>query len=387
MQYRTVDLKVDQFISYLNDGKINLIPPFQRGHVWPIKTRMKLIENILKGRPIPAVFLYRDAAGDKYTYNILDGKQRLESLILFVGNHRPSMKIKNPQNYFYDKKIQEQANFKVAIDGEKQGLVELDESVFRDFREYVIPTIEITLSDDSAETPLDEMIDLFVDINQYGVKVNRFDIVKAMTKDPLLKNAFELVSLEKTSGKVIQYKAINNEFTFALKRLQVVSKLGSNARVDRMWELMVEMILFVRDKKHRTPVEILKNFIKAKHTKPDGTRVTKAELSELRSALRFVRTAYGKNKVLAESRLAMNQIHFYSMITAIIGGDLLAKYPESDLIDKLAKFASALDGGTKPVGKLKTVMKEYESLTAKHTTHPGKRLERQNKFVDALDLL
>jgi hypothetical protein len=34
MNYKTLDLKIEQFIYYVNDGKVNLIPPFQRGHVW-----------------------------------------------------------------------------------------------------------------------------------------------------------------------------------------------------------------------------------------------------------------------------------------------------------------------------------------------------------------
>lgn len=77
MHYTQLDMKIDQFIAYVNDSKINLIPPFQRGRVWTPKMRRKLIENVVKGRPIPAIFLYRQASGDKYAYNILDGKQRL----------------------------------------------------------------------------------------------------------------------------------------------------------------------------------------------------------------------------------------------------------------------------------------------------------------------
>jgi len=57
--------------------------------VWALKVRQKLVKNIVQGKPIPAIFLYKEPAGSKYSYNILDGKQRLESIILFVGNERP----------------------------------------------------------------------------------------------------------------------------------------------------------------------------------------------------------------------------------------------------------------------------------------------------------
>ena len=86
MNYRNTEMKLDQIVAYLNEEKINLSPAFQRGHVWKIGTRRKLIENIVQGRPIPAIFLYKEASGSRYSYNILDGKQRLESIILFIAN-------------------------------------------------------------------------------------------------------------------------------------------------------------------------------------------------------------------------------------------------------------------------------------------------------------
>ncbi len=39
---------------------------------------------MVTGRPIPAIFLYKEPDGSKFTYNILDGKQRLESLRTYI---------------------------------------------------------------------------------------------------------------------------------------------------------------------------------------------------------------------------------------------------------------------------------------------------------------
>jgi len=49
MKYQNLDLKMDQFVAYVNSDKINLIPSFQRGHVWKLPTRRKLIANIVQG--------------------------------------------------------------------------------------------------------------------------------------------------------------------------------------------------------------------------------------------------------------------------------------------------------------------------------------------------
>ena len=55
MEYKNTELKLDQVIQYVNDKKIKLVPPFQRGKVWSIKLRRGLIKNMVEGRPIPAI--------------------------------------------------------------------------------------------------------------------------------------------------------------------------------------------------------------------------------------------------------------------------------------------------------------------------------------------
>ena len=162
MRYKNSEMKLDQFVGYLNDDKINLIPPFQRYHVWSLQDRRKLIANVVQGRPIPAIFLYREVAGDKYAYNILDGKQRLESLIMFIGDRHHSLRIKNPGAYFGERKYRDAIGFQIETRvGKREGIEDLSDDLVRDLREYLIPTIEITLDQDNPSA-LDEIINLFV---------------------------------------------------------------------------------------------------------------------------------------------------------------------------------------------------------------------------------
>jgi hypothetical protein len=197
MNYRNTEMKLDQIVSYFNQEKINLSPAFQRGHVWSLTTRRRLVANIVQGRPIPAIFLYKEAAGSHYSYNILDGKQRLESLILFIGATREDFRILNWANYFFSPALRKAVHFRVPLPGNRMvSFQDLNEDVVRDFREYAIPTIEINLTDDSH---LDEIINLFVDINQQGVPVSRFHIVKAMGKNNRLLRSV-LISLPWSKG-------------------------------------------------------------------------------------------------------------------------------------------------------------------------------------------
>lgn len=385
MNYRNSEMKLDQLVGYFNEEKINLSPVFQRGHIWKMKDRKKLVVNIVQGKPIPAIFLYKEPSGTRYSYNILDGKQRLESLILFIGNKRSQFAINRWDKYFFDKKLRKEIGFPIDLPDGSVSFVDLDDTVVRDLREYAIPTIEISLTDDSS---LDEVIDLFVDINQQGAPVTRFDVVKAMGKsDPLLMSVFGLIALKQLRGQDIHYRTKRNAFTSVLKKLNLVASISSaNQQVDRMWERLIELVLFLRTRKHRAPAEILKGFIKV----PDqrAKQLTGAEVKAITEVFEILEQAYASSE-LGTTPLATNQIHFYIMMTALIDKGLLDKYDYEILVKKLETFGKVLDGRVRkprstPLG---IAINKYLELSQRQTTHVARRAERLEMFVEAIDAL
>ena len=336
-------MKLDQLIGYFNGKKINLIPPFQRGHVWKLPDRRRLLENIVKGRPVPAIFLYKQASGSQFAYNIMDGKQRLESLILFIGNLRADMKVDNVKDYFFNKRERDQANFSIAIDRKKVTFKQLSEEKVRLLREYAIPTIEIDLDDDSS---LDEIINLFVDINQQGAKVKRFDIVKAIgTGNPLLASVFKLVAQEQTRKEDKFYKTKGTIFTRVLEKLVIVQTAAdATQKVDRIWERLVEIAFFNRTGAYRQPGQILRAFIKTEDP-ADVEAITAPEMKKLKTCFTFLDTCY-KETSLGTTRLARDLPHFYTMVTSLLTSDLLeadGAAPDYPTVRaKLLKFAKIL---------------------------------------------
>jgi hypothetical protein len=376
VHYRNSEMKIDQLVSYLNEEKINLAPAFQRGHVWTPKARRQLLKNMVLGRPIPAVFLYKEASGSKYSYNILDGKQRLESLILFVASDRSDLRINNWSKYFFGPQMKTQAGFKVPLPDGNVSFKELEDSVVRDFREYAIPTIEITLDDESS---LDEIITLFVDINQQGEPVKRFDIVKAMCKgDALLKSVFSTIAIQQRRGHDVFYKPKKTDIAYVLKGLNVISAISSpNSKVDKMWEKFLELCLFYRSKQHRKPVEILKGFIAAGQT--SQPKLTVAEVAALGASFKYLRAALLDGK----HRFATDQTHFYTLATAVIGDGIADKYSASVLGEKLKKFDKLLEG---PPSHGVDV-KKYRDLSTRQTTDIKSRNERTKLFLTVLHTL
>ena len=379
MNYNLTAIKLDQLVTYLNQGKINLSPAFQRGHVWPVKTRSKLIANMILGRPIPAIFLYKEPAGARFSYNILDGKQRIESLILFVGTGTPDLQIPNWGDYFFEPEVRKQLAFKVELPTGKRTFKQLDPATLAVFGEYSIPTIEINLTDG---THLDEIIDLFVDINQQGVAVSRFQIVKAMGREnELLQSSFDLIALQQTRGADILYKAKTGDFGSVLRKLSLVAKMtDNNAAIDRMWERLLEIALFLRTREHQKPVEVLKRFIRSRE--PEEA-LSKEEVRQLRRVFKFLRKGY-KSK-LVDTRLATDQTHFYTMVTALIFSDLLDVYTEAVLTKKLTAFGRVVDGGSLPKEQpLAKVFEKYLDVSSKQTTDVSRRQDRQRLFIEAI---
>lgn len=382
MNYRNSEMKIDQLVNYLNEEKINLSPAFQRGHVWKQPARKKLIRNIVQGKPIPAVFLYKEAIGSKYSYNILDGKQRLESIILFIGTEHTDVRIKNLDKYFFPKELRKHAGFKVAATDRDVSFSEMSDTVVRDFREYSIPTIEISLDDNSS---LDEVISLFVDINQQGEEVKRFDIVKAMYRsDPLLKSVFDLIAVEEKRGQDVFYKSKNNEFTSVLKSLQVVDAItATNSRIDKMWEKLLEIALFVRTNKHRKPMEILREFIATKRIETD--KLKGDEIAKLRKTFKFVRSLSHR---LRQSRIFTDQTHSYTLITSLIGSDLMDRFNLSALAEKIVKFERLLSQSSKiKDAAVRDMVASYKENAARQTTDISRRQERDRQFRQIVEIL
>ncbi len=68
-----------------NERLLNLSPGFQRDSVWNWGDRQKLIDSIIRNYPLPAIFLYRREEHGEIVYDVIDGKQRLESILMFMG--------------------------------------------------------------------------------------------------------------------------------------------------------------------------------------------------------------------------------------------------------------------------------------------------------------
>lgn len=78
---------ISWFLDLEEKGQLDLNPPYQRKSVWSPRDRRYFIDTILNNYPAPPVFLHKSLNDNgRATYHVVDGKQRLQTIIDFSKN-------------------------------------------------------------------------------------------------------------------------------------------------------------------------------------------------------------------------------------------------------------------------------------------------------------
>src|SRR4051812_18979941 len=84
MQRRANTQTVNFFLEAAANGQLDLDPPYQRRSAWSDDYRRFFIDTILRGYPVPAIYLdVETSVGSPTVYHVLDGKQRLLALLAY----------------------------------------------------------------------------------------------------------------------------------------------------------------------------------------------------------------------------------------------------------------------------------------------------------------
>jgi hypothetical protein len=146
--HKTTTKSILDITHLYENGNLNLEPGFQRQSVWMERDRAKLIDSILRNYPLPAIFLYRREENGYLVFDVIDGKQRLESLFMFTGAMRGRFWARAQ---LPDADKAEWVNWSML---KRQGLQHL-------ITGYEIPVIEV-------DGDIGDIINVFVRINSTG---------------------------------------------------------------------------------------------------------------------------------------------------------------------------------------------------------------------------
>ena len=85
VDFDSYDISVQQMLSMVADGNIDIAPEYQRHFRWKDEGRSQLIESVFLGIPIPPLFMATNRDG---TWEVVDGVQRLSTLIHYAGDDK-----------------------------------------------------------------------------------------------------------------------------------------------------------------------------------------------------------------------------------------------------------------------------------------------------------
>lgn len=138
------DLQLESIVSRIDAGELDLQPDFQRGEIWDLKRRQRLIDTILREWYVPAIHIVVNSDKEEV---VLDGQQRLAAVRDFFAN-----------KFRIDGKISPEDESIQALDGLKYS--QLPDPIRRALNRFVLPII--TLSEYGPQEPNE----LFFRLNQ-----------------------------------------------------------------------------------------------------------------------------------------------------------------------------------------------------------------------------
>ncbi|RKJ01858.1 DUF262 domain-containing protein [bacterium D16-54] len=214
MKCESTDLEIETIVNRIKNEDLDLQPDFQRGEIWTLQKKQKLIDSILRGWKIPPIHVIHN---NQSIDEVLDGQQRLAAI-----------------RDFYDNII--------CIDGkilpENSELIQLDGMHYRDlpkkwqrqFRQYSIVIIRLT------EYQPEEPAELFYRLNQPTTltSAEQRNAYIGVTRDQVkeLSNKFVVLGASKEtigfSNSRLAYDEIISKFCFSVETGTLKKKITSN---------------------------------------------------------------------------------------------------------------------------------------------------------------
>lgn len=162
---------INDFIQWSETDQLVLSPKFQRKEVWSEKAKSYLIDTIIRGKPIPKVFIRQilNAMSRKTVREVVDGQQRLRAILAYMNDGFVISKTHNKKFgglYFSE-------------------LSTVDPDIQNELLNYEISVDLLTNISDG------DVLDIFARLNSYAVPLNEqekiharhFSLFKLMVED------------------------------------------------------------------------------------------------------------------------------------------------------------------------------------------------------------
>ena len=168
VDFDSFDITVKELVSMVAHSYIDIAPEYQRQFRWKDDRQSALVESVFLGIPIPSLFMAANADG---TWELIDGVQRLSTLIHFVGDEQTRSLISVP-------KVLKLSGLEKLTDFNGHTFEQLPQSVQMQF---VLKPLKVTTISDKSD--LEIRFDLFERLNTGGVILTSQEIRSCVFRD------------------------------------------------------------------------------------------------------------------------------------------------------------------------------------------------------------
>ena len=251
LSYKPISRTIFGFMTDWRRGTIIIDPDIQRKTVWPLSYKIGLIDTLIKGYPIPLIFVQRiiqEVDGErKEILSIIDGQQRMTAIKEFLDN-KFCFRTVEPHNPFF-----KDADNKF----DKKFFKDLDKETQRNIEDYDLPITRLENFDKKDASGI------FSRLNKNVIKVNDQELRNAEFFGDFKKLVYG-AEIQKIFISLYDYKLFNISDIRRMLDIEYISDLfvflengivdKNKKTLDKIYEVNEEM----SDKK----VQQLKNKIK-----------------------------------------------------------------------------------------------------------------------------
>jgi hypothetical protein len=168
LRIQITTFKVGDFVSWQRHKSLVLSPAFQRRSVWPRGAKSLLIDTVVKGFPMPIVFLREKSPLDTIepVREVVDGQQRLRTLLSFIAPDLLPDFSEERDGFTVD------PNHNPEISGKT--FSQLPSELRRSIRDYQF-SVHVLPSDTGDQ----EVLQIFARMNSTGFKLNEQELRNA----------------------------------------------------------------------------------------------------------------------------------------------------------------------------------------------------------------
>jgi len=184
-------ITISELKQRYQNRQLELEPAYQRRPVWKTKDRKLLLSSIFSGMPIPALIFHKhfDSRKKKDIYDVLDGKQRIETILHFIEMRD----IENEGEWVIKVKKNADETINISYNNLKLRRFNKEHAGISDkFWSYQLPVIEYEGElTDFFDNPVPSK-DIFVRINSTGSPLKKNEIRHASNAVPFFALGEEL---------------------------------------------------------------------------------------------------------------------------------------------------------------------------------------------------